>query len=221
MKNAKTDTDTDWEENWTFAQTTKSREQTQKKLQTTYKQFKRPWSSRKRVNFLILRSWVRFSLLAVQEKHFSSLLLNFKKNHEKIKKQNLYSNEAFRIELIAVSSKTNQSNKTSRLSRKPAKWGVKNANTETDVHKKKQLSWIFQRLEGKLDFCANNQIKGTDTKKAWNILQTIRTTMEQSEARKSFNLKVVSSSLTVCSSRKTFFFAFFWTLIIKKNHEKI
>ena len=71
------------------------------KCRRTNRQRKRPWRSRQRVSLIILRSWVRASLVAVQGETFYLLyiqLYNFTKKKEKLQTKSI----AFRTEINFV-----------------------------------------------------------------------------------------------------------------------
>ena len=73
----------------------------------------------------------------------------------------------------------------------------------------------------KTKFLCDHRKNGNRHKKVSKNQQTTQAIMAQSAARESHNLKAVSSSLTGCSSRKTFSFAFSTNYEISKNKKKI
>ena len=88
-----------------------------------------------------------------------------------------------------------------------------------DFHMKTVLLSVFS-FGKKTKFLCDHRNNGNRHTKVSKRQQTTHATMAQLVARKSHNLMVLSSSLTGCSSRKTFSFAFSTNYEISKNKKK-
>ena len=73
----------------------------------------------------------------------------------------------------------------------------------------------------KTKFLCDHRNNGNRHSKVSKNQRTTHANMAQSAARESHNLQVVSSSLTGCSSRKTFSFAFSTNYEISNNKKRI
>ena len=131
------------------------------KSRRTNNQRTRPWHSRQRVSLIILRSWVRASLVAVREKFFFLLLIeswNIEKQ-EKKKTRKTY-NQLTHSDDVVSSLKSIY--KKIRLYRSRAKRGWQ----MQEMFTWKQFIWAFLVLERKQNLCVITEIKLTDTQKS-------------------------------------------------------